>query len=141
MSTVDDYLAELDEPHRSTVARFDRVIQETVPGLDVRIYGYGGSMLGYGAYPYRTTAGVEGEWFALGVAARKRYVSFYSTALRDDRYLLEAYADRLPSAKVLRSCVNVTKPDLLDDAVLAAICRETVDFFDDRLLHPPGAGV
>jgi hypothetical protein len=74
------------------------------------------------------------------VAARKRYVSFYSTALREDRYLLEVYADRLPGAKVLRSCVNVTKPDLLDDEVLAEISRETIDFFRDRLLHPPRPG-
>jgi hypothetical protein len=140
MSVVDDYLAGLDEPRRSTVARFDRTIQQAVPGLDVRVYGYGGTMLGYGAYPYRTSAGVEGEWFALGVAARKRYVSFYSTALREDRYLLEVYADRLPGAKVLRSCVNVTKPDLLDDEVLAEISRETIDFFRDRLLHPPRPG-
>lgn len=71
------------------------------------------------------------------MAARKRYVSLYPTALRVDRYLLAAYADRLPSAKVLCSCVNVTKPDLLDDAVLAAISRETVDVFADRLPHPP----
>lgn len=126
------YLAGLPADRRATVERFCRVIHDAVPHLDVRMWDYGGGLVGFGTYRYRTGSGSEGDWFALGVADRKRHVSLYATAARDGTYVLEHYRDRLPGAKLLKSCINVTAPDLLDDEVIAELARETAAAFEGQ---------
>lgn len=129
------YLAGLPADRRAVVERFCRVIEAAVPHLDVRMWDYGGGLVGYGTYRYRTGSGIEGDWFALGVGDRKRHVSLYSNATRDGTYLLDHYRSRLPGAKVLRSCINVTEPELLDDDVVTELARETGRQFEGQYLR------
>lgn len=137
---VAEYVQELDETRRSMVERLHRLIRAGAADLDLRRWAYGGPMLGYGTYPYRNASGGAGEWFALGIAARARHVSFFSNALRDGTYLLERYAERLPGVKILRSCINLTRPEQIDDGVIAEIVAETRLFFADRFGPPDLAG-
>lgn len=131
---VKDYLAALPDDRRAVVQRFHDLIRAAVPDLDVRVWDYGGGLIGYGTYRYRNTS-TEGEWFALGVGNRKRFVSLYANATKDGGYILEHYVDRLPGVKLQRSCVNITKPELLDDAVITELARETAAAFAGQYLH------
>lgn len=129
MDQVEAYLAGLPSERREVVERFHRVIRAAAPQLDVRLWDYGGGLIGYGTHHYRTKSGLEGDWFALGVGNRKSYVSIYSSAARDGDYLVGRYASELPGTKLGKSCINVYRPELIDDEVLRRLVLETVEYF------------
>ncbi|HZJ10860.1 MAG TPA: DUF1801 domain-containing protein [Trueperaceae bacterium] len=123
---LEDYVADMPAERRETVERLHRIIRRAAPDLGVRYWDYGGGLLGYGVYHYRTKSGLEGDWFALGVGNRKRYVSLYTNGIKDGAYLTEAYAGEMPGTKIGRSCFNIYEPELLDDTVIARLVEETL---------------
>ena len=86
----------LPEPRRSQMQHLHEVILDTLPGIDVRVTDYSGSLIGYGWYAYSNSKGPAGEWFTVGIANRKAYISLYAMGTRGDRNLVEAVADRFP---------------------------------------------
>lgn len=128
-AAVLEYLAGLPAERKAVVQRFHDLITSTAPQLDARYWDYGGGLIGYGTYHYRTKSGLEGDWFAIGVGNRKGYVSLYSNAARDGSYLVEHYAPELPGTKLGKSCINVYKPELIADDVIRRLVAETVAYF------------
>lgn len=127
------HIAALPEPRRSQMRHLHETILAAVPSIDVRLWDYGGgSMIGYGTYPYSTSKGPAGDWFALGLANRKAYISLYSMGTRDGGYLVEAVRDRFPGTRTGRSCLNIPKPDLVDDDAVRDLAIETWRQFEGR---------
>lgn len=119
VTTPEEYIDALDEPHRSQISTLHEMIKRTAPNLEPHIRS---QMIGYGTYHYRYASGREGEWFVIGLASNKASISLHVAALRDGRYLAESYADRFPKAKVGKSCVRFKKLEDLDlDAVTELI--------------------
>ncbi len=116
----EEYLAGLDEPRRTEVRRVHDLIRATAPDLEPFVQS---GMLAYGPFHYRYASGREGDWFVLGLASRKRYISLYVTAASDQGYLAESYRDRLPKADIGRSCVRFRRLDDLDRAALVELIR------------------
>jgi hypothetical protein len=106
------------EALRADFASLDARISEVMSGLPrVAWEGvfWGGSqqrIIGYGEYHYRGRSGAEGEWFIVGLAAQKQYLSLYVNAAEDGEYLIKRYADRL--GKVKAGSANVTFRHLAD---------------------------
>jgi hypothetical protein len=106
------------EALRADFASLDARISEVMSGLPrVAWEGvfWGGSqqrIIGYGEYHYRGRSGAEGEWFIVGLAAQKQYLSLYVNAAEDGEYLIKRYADRL--GKVKAGSANVTFRRLAD---------------------------
>ena len=70
---------------------------------------WGGSdqnIIGYGNYSYERSRGDAAEWFIVGLAPQKRYISVYVNAADDDGYLVEKYGDKLGKAKVGKSSIS-----------------------------------
>ena len=61
-------------------------------GTDQRI-------VGYGLYHYKGRSGAEGEWFIVGLAVQKNYLSLYVSGSADGTSLAKLYAPRLGKAK------------------------------------------
>lgn len=120
-TTPEEYIEALEEPRRSQIRQLDRLIRETAPDLEPHLQS---GMLAYGRYHYRYPSGREGDWFRIGLASQKRYISLYVTASDGVRYLAETYRDRLPTADIGRSCVRFRKPDDVDLDALRALIRE-----------------
>lgn len=57
-------------------------------------------IIGYGTFSYTNSSGKTTNWFMVGLAAQKNYISMYVNAVDDDGYVLKKYADRLGKAKV-----------------------------------------
>ncbi|MBA3236418.1 MAG: DUF1801 domain-containing protein [Chloroflexi bacterium] len=112
------------------------LILESIPDAEVTIRDYAGKLIGYGTYAYRTAKGPAGDWFAVGLANRSRYISLYSMGLRDGGYLVEAMHDRFPGTKAGRSCLNISKPDDVDDDAVRELVRATWAQFRDRSSPP-----
>ncbi len=115
----------LAEPRRSQMRHLHELILEALPGIDVSLWDYGGQLIGYGAYDYTNSKGPAGRWFSVVLADRKRYISLFSMATRDGGGYLEAVHDRFPGTKLGRSCLNITKPELIDDEAVRDLARES----------------
>jgi hypothetical protein len=119
--TAAQYLAHLDEPRRSEVARLHRLIRATVPRLEHRIMA---GMLAYGPVHYRYASGREGDAARLAVASNANSIALYVFAADDKGWVAERYRKDLPNAKVGKSCINFKRLDDLDLATLKRLFRE-----------------
>lgn len=121
-STPEEYISQLAEPRRTQVAALDRLIREAVPSLAPFIHQ---GMLAYGPFHYRYASGREGDWYRVGVASNKQYISLYACAADQRGYVAERYKTRLPKANIGKSCVRFKRLDDLDPQALTELLRET----------------
>lgn len=125
-----EVIALAPEALREDFATLDGRIAEVMAGLPRTVWEgtfWGGSqqrIIGYGEYHYQGRSGAEGEWFVVGLAAQKAYLSLYVNATEDGGYLVKRWADRL--GKVKAGSANVTFRRLSEvdvDALLAMVAR------------------
>ncbi len=131
-----DHIASLAEPRRSQMQHLHEVIVEAIPDADVTMWEYQGPLIGYGSYDYSNSKGPAGRWFSVGLANRKGSIALYGMARHGSGYLVEAIHDRFPGTKIGRSCINITKPDLIDDAALRDLARESYAQYKDGFTRP-----
>ena len=127
----DAYIAELDDVRRPQIAAIDALIRQAAPELDRRMQS---GMIAYGHCSYRYATGRVGEWFLIGLASNKQYISVYIGPLG-----LEPYLERLPKANLGRGCIRVKRAEDLDPEVLTEIVR-TVAQDDGRRIETDRAG-
>ena len=121
MSDADDWIAALPEPRRTDIAAIDARIRAVAPGL--RRYVERG-FLAYGRYHYVGASKREGDWFVLGVASNKAYISLYASPVG-----VEPWADRLPKANLGRGCIRFKRTadldlDVIDEVIAAAAAKD-----------------
>lgn len=133
------YIDSLPEPRRSQMQHLHDVILDALPGIDVETVVYSGPMIGYGWYDYSNSKGPAGRWFSVGLANRKSYISLYAMGQEDGGYMVEAWHDRFPGTKTGRSCINITKPESIDDAAVADLARASWDQYKDGFVRFPAA--
>ena len=121
---VAEYLAALPEERRGAVSRVHEVIRRAAPELEPALWG---KMLGYGKYHYRYATGREGDFYVVGLANQKQYVSLYLCATVDGAYLAESNAGRLGKVSVGKSCIRFKKLEDLDLDVVAELVRAAAD--------------
>lgn len=122
VATPKEYLAALDEPRRTEVAKLDKLIRKVAPKLKPYIHS---GMLAFGPIRYKSRSGVEGDWFKIGIASNASYISLYACAADARGYVAERYKKKLPKAKIGKSCVRFKKFDDLDLKALEALIKET----------------
>lgn len=127
--TPEQYFAALSEPRRGEVLALHELIRREAPDLEPHIRS---GMVGYGTYHYRYESGREGDWFVIGLASRRAYVSLYVSASAGDRYLAETFRDRLPKADVGRGCVRIKRLSDVDLGTVAELIRAAVAAHRDR---------
>jgi hypothetical protein len=120
-ATPKEYIAQLAEPRKTEIVKLDRLIRKTVPKLKPFIHS---GMLAYGPMHYVYPSGREGDWFKIGVASNKSYISLYACAADARGYVAERYREKLPKAKIGKSCVTFKRFDDLDAKALAALLKE-----------------
>lgn len=120
-ASVSAFLASVaPERRRADAAALDTLFQEATGWRPVM---WGPSMIGYGAYRYKTRDGVERRYMATGFSPRKTALSVY---------ILPGYTDhgailgRLGKHKTGRSCVYVNKLADVDLAVLGELVQAGV---------------
>ncbi len=118
VETPEEYIAALDEPRKSEIRRIHDLIRETVPDLEPHIRS---KMIGYGTDHYKYASGREGDWFKIGLASNKNYISLYACGVCKGGYVAELNKDRLPKANIGKSCIRFKKLDDLDVEVLKEI--------------------
>ncbi|WP_369130763.1 DUF1801 domain-containing protein [Modestobacter roseus] len=106
----------------------DALIRGAAPGIDRQLVPMGrAQVLGYGLMPYRPRSAEETTmWPLLALAAQKRHLSLYVSAVVDGAYLAEARAAQLGRVSCGRSCIRFTALDRVDAAALAQLVRDAV---------------
>ena len=121
VSTPAEYIAKLDEPRKTEIAAIDALIRKAAPKLEPFIHS---GMLAYGPWHYKYASGREGDWFRIGLASNKNYISLYVCAGDDSGYIAERHKKALPKASIGRSCVRFKRLGDLDLAALKKLIRE-----------------
>lgn len=127
-TTPEEYLAALEEPRRTQITELHDLMRETAPQLEPHIQA---GMLAYGRYHYRYASGREGDWFPIGVASQKAYISLFITAATEGHEALaDSFRERLPKADIGRSCVRFKRLEDLDRVALTELIREAAKSAD-----------
>jgi Domain of unknown function (DU1801) len=134
----DDHIASLPDGVREDVATLDAVIADAMAGEERVLWEgvfWGGSqqaIIGYGAYRYTGRSGGTGDWFVVGLAAQKNYLSLYLNAADDGQYIGKAFAPRLGKVKAGSANLQFKRASDLDLDVL----REMVTRARELVLAP-----
>lgn len=123
--SIDEYINMIEEPRKSDIIKLHKMIQEIAPDLKTSLYG---SIIGYGNFHYKSKSGREGEWYVIGLASQKNYISLYICSTDGAQYLPEKYVDRLPKASIGKSCVRFKSLDDLDEKVLRELIQKGAEF-------------
>lgn len=113
--TPEAYVDGLPEPRRDDIGRLHARVRQVAPAMAASAKE---GMLSYGTYRYKYASGREGEWFVLGIASQKHYISLYAPTLN-----LEPYLARLPKADIGRGCIRFKRLDDLDLGVIDEVIR------------------
>lgn len=123
----DVFLASLPDPPRSDTERLDAVIGKVMSGRSRVLWEgkfWGGSdqtIIGYGDYTYQRSGKETVEWFVVGLAPQKNYISIYVNAADEDGYLVKKHAERLGKVNVGSASISFKKADDLDLGVLEEV--------------------
>ena len=115
---VQEYIDQIDEPRKSEIKKIYNFIKSTLPSMKSGIYH---NIIGFGPYHYKSKSGSEGDWFTIGLASQKNYISVYVCCTEGTEYLAEKHKDLFPKASIGKSCIRFKKLDDLDFSALKKI--------------------
>jgi uncharacterized protein YdhG (YjbR/CyaY superfamily) len=118
------YIAKVPDERREDIARLREIVIDVAPELEPTM-AYG--MMGFGPIHYKYASGREGDWFKIGIANQKRYISLYCCAADEQGYVAERYRARLPGADIGKSCVRFKRLSDLDEETLRELIRDSVN--------------
>ncbi|WP_164700544.1 DUF1801 domain-containing protein [Modestobacter sp. KNN46-3] len=106
----------------------DALVLAAAPGIDRQLVPMGrGQVLGYGLMPYRPRSATETTmWPLIALAAQKRHLSLYVSAVVDGAYLAESRAAQLGKVSCGKSCIRFTSLDRVDTVALDQLVRDAV---------------
>jgi hypothetical protein len=117
-TSPDEFIATLPEGVRQEMAALDELLRQIFAGHERVMWEgkmWGGTdqrIIGYGDLQQPRPNGEKVDWFMVGLAPQKNYISLYVSAVDDGQYLVKRYAERLGKVKV--GSANVTFKRLAD---------------------------
>jgi hypothetical protein len=133
---ISAHIESLPDELRQPIKYLDKVISEIMVGHSRVLWEgalWGGTkqeIIGYGDYTINLSRGKKSEWFMVGLAVQKNYISIYVNAVEDRQYVAEKYRAELGRVKVGKSSISFKQLDDLDIDTLkkvVSIAREQLD--------------
>ncbi len=106
------FINKLPASTRADIQILHDVIAPIMDGLPTALFVgkfWGGSdqeIIGYGVHTFVRPNGTEVEWFHVGLAVQKNYLSMYINAVEDRQYLSEKYGGSLGKVKVGKASLS-----------------------------------
>lgn len=119
--TPEEYLSHIPQEQQEDVKTLHQMILKTLPNAKTALFG---QIIGYGTYHYKSKSGREGDWFVIGLSARKKYISVYICAVENGKYIAEQYTNTLSGATIGKSCISFKKLADVDVTILKKIIQE-----------------
>lgn len=117
---ISAHIESLPDELRQSIKYLDKVISEIMVGHSRVLWEgtlWGGTeqeIIGYGDYTINLSRGKKSEWFMVGLAIQKNYISIYVNAVEDGQYVAEKYRSKLGKVKVGKSSISFKRLDDLD---------------------------
>jgi len=126
-TSPDEHIASLPDEVRKDITKLDSEFAKIIPKDRVLWQGkfWGGSqqsIIGYGHVTYKGSRG-DVEWFVVGLALQKNYISVYVSAVDGKQYLAEKHKDKLGKAKVGKSSISFNKLEDINLEVLLSLVK------------------
>jgi hypothetical protein len=135
--SVDDYLKSLPEENKADMLQLDSEITKRMPGVEKVIWEgvfWGGSeqsIIGYGDVKCERPGKETIEWFMVGLARQKNYISVYINATEDGKYIVKKYAGQLGNVKTGSGSISIRKlSDVNFDVLMSLIEKANVQLKD-----------
>lgn len=129
-TSPDAYLASLPDDVREDMTALDAAIAPVFAGHERVLWEgvfWGGSeqrIIGYGDLRQKNSKGGVVEWFAVGLASQKNYLSLYVSVVDDGQYIVKRFCDRLGKVKCTNANVTFKRLSDLDlPAVVEMVTR------------------
>jgi hypothetical protein len=106
------HIASLPDEFRQSVYDLDKMISDIMIGHSRVLWDgtlWGGTrqkIIGYGDYTINLSRGKKSEWFMVGLAIQKNYISIYVNAVEDGQYVAEKYRSQLGKVKIGKSSIS-----------------------------------
>lgn len=106
----DKHIASLPDGQREDVGALDRKISSIMKSASRVLWQgvfWGGSeqsIIGYGDMRYQRSSKDSVDWFMVGLAAQKNYISVYINATEDKQYVAKKYGDKLGKVDRQQQC-------------------------------------
>jgi hypothetical protein len=129
-TTPDEFIAGLPDAVRDDIATLDTVIAEEMQGTERVLWEgpmWGGTdqrIIGYGSHQYVNRSGTHVDWYVIGLAAQKNYLSLYVNAADADGYILGRYAAKLGKVKIGSANATFKRASDIDLDVLGQMVAE-----------------
>lgn len=126
------HFASLPERVRDDVVRLDREIDEVMGeprSVWIGVF-WGGSeqtIVGYGDLVQMRPRGKTVEWFKIGLAVQKNYISVYVNAVDGERYIAEIHAEKLGKVKVGKASISFRSLAELDLPAFRAMLKRAAE--------------
>ena len=132
-TTPEAFIASLPDGVRDDIATLDTVIADAMAGEERVLWDgvmWGGTdqrIIGYGSHQYVNRSGKSVDWFVIGLAAQKNYLSLYVNAADSDGYILGRYAKRLGKVKIGSANATFKRASDIDLRVLRELATAARD--------------
>ncbi|WP_062076385.1 hypothetical protein [Demequina globuliformis] len=125
--SVDEFLRAHDID--GSLSLLDSALREELPDASRALWRgvfWGGTeqaIIGYGDIVQPRPRGKDVEWFLIGLARQKDYVSLYVNAAEGGQYLAKVYGKDMGASKVGSASISFRAADGLDFTVLRVMVR------------------
>ena len=130
----DTFLNSLPEDRVEDMKRLDALIVKAAPKGTNRVMWegifWGGSeqsIIGYGAMQFTNSKKETVDWFAVGLANQKGYITVYVNGYEDGMGLAKKYADKLGKVKTTTSAVNIKNLDDVNLEQLEKVIKKSFE--------------
>ncbi|MDO9087572.1 MAG: hypothetical protein Q7U53_15295 [Anaerolineaceae bacterium] len=117
---ISAHIDSLPDEFRHTIKHLDKIISDIMVGHSRVLWEgpfWGGSeqaIIGYGDLTQTQSRGKIIEWFMVGLALQKNYISIYVNAVEDGQYVAEKYRSKLGKVKVGKASISFKNLNDLD---------------------------
>lgn len=124
-ASVSEYIRKIKSPERKSDARIVHKLMQDLSGDMGSMWGT--SIVGYGSYTYKNSAGKEGSWMCTGWSSRKESLTLYIMPgyQFDDMKLL---LNKLGPHKLGRSCLYIKHLDDIHIPTLKKIIKQGLTY-------------
>jgi hypothetical protein len=117
---ISAHIDSLPDELRQSIKHLDKIISDIMVGHSRVLWEgtlWGGTeqaIIGYGDLTINQSRGKKSEWFMVGLAIQKHYISIYINTVEDGQYVAEKYRSKLGKVKVGKSSISFKHLDDLD---------------------------
>ena len=131
---IEQYIASQPEPKSSEMRTLHHSILEVMPasklwfldGKDSENKTVTNPNIGYGLQTIKTADGKSREFYQIGLSANTTGISVYIIGLKDKKYLVQTYGEKLGKASVTGYCIKFKALKNINLDVLQAAIQDGV---------------